>query len=68
MAFSFAGMANEIEEKPIETIKVEKSAVVKAHCIALAYAVLGMAADQGMDDLDAMELAQDVRQACENSL
>jgi hypothetical protein len=43
IAFSFAGMANEIEEKKIEVelkIKKENKEVVKANCVEVANALM----------------------------
>ena len=70
MAFSFAGMANEMEETKFENQlvvnnKIEKVVFVKANCIALAYAIIKIGTENGWDELDILELSGEVRTACE---
>ena len=67
-AFSFAGMANEVKEREVESkTLIQYENILKKDCIALAKAVLAMAPFFGYDELDALILAQDVGTSCESN-
>lgn len=70
MAFSFAGMATEMEETKAENQlvvnnKIEKVVFVNANCIALANAIIKIGTENGWDELYILELSGEVRTACE---
>lgn len=56
VAFSFAGMANEIEEKKVETVK---------DCCAISDAAFDSARAQGHDSIAASNIALAAYKACE---
>ena len=61
VAFSFAGMANEIEEKKVEEASTERD------CIAEAKGAIKYMQGLGADEADVLYVAQIVRASCEAS-
>ncbi|WP_445718493.1 hypothetical protein [Flavobacterium sp.] len=61
VAFSFAGMANEIEENKVEEVSIERD------CIAEAKAAIKYMQFLGADEVDVLYVAQMVRASCEAS-
>ena len=61
VAFSFAGMANENDEKKVEETTIERD------CIAEAKAAIKYMQLLGADEADVLYVAQMVRASCEAS-
>ena len=65
VAFSFAGMANEVKEKKVETKKVEKiETSVKVNCLAIAIDTYNSAVNNGANETQAVKLMASVLLTC----
>ena len=68
VAFSFAGMANEIEEKKVEarTIETEKKGkkIVKDDCRVMKFTAYSLARESGLDDQAARGYSYQIYFSC----